>query len=459
MNVQDLISALVGAASGPTPERSVVAVLEGALTEADGLLEELALPDELVGSVLYRSPLVTVMAHVWPPGMVAPPHEHGMWSVVASLRGTEGHRIWESSPTGEPRTIEVVPGKVLALDTDAVHAVDNPGDDYAVSIHVYGGDLGSAKRRGWSPETGEVIPMSPHFLVALAEIWNHKQKLETAPITKDRTVALLRETIAEIRDRATPEPTRTPDGVAYDDRGSGRPIVFVHGLTFDRHAWDPIIERLQQDYRCVALDLPGHGETTLAGNHDAAVRSIASVIDHLDLRCPLLVGHSAGAVMSALYAADHPVAGILDVDQPLLAGRFAAMLQSIAGELRSEAFPRCWERFEGSLGYEHLTIPMRSHLLVHHVVKQDVVLAAWDWLLTERPDALQADIDARLMRITAPVLAIHGTDLGPGYAAWLAAATHGPARVETWAGSGHFPHLACPERFVATVQAFAREVF
>lgn len=459
MNVQDLISAVVGAAAGPAPERSVVAVLERARSEADGLLEELAMPDELVGWALYRSPLVTVMAHVWPPGMVAPPHEHGMWSVVASLRGIERHRIWATNPTGEPRTIEVGPGEVLALDSDAVHAVDNPNDDYAVSIHVYGGDLASAERRGWSPDTGEVISMSPHFLVALMNVWNHKQKLEPAPITKDRTVALLRETIAEIRERSTPEATRTPDGVAHDDRGSGHPIVFVHGLTFDRHAWDPIIASLEQDYRCVSLDLPGHGETTLTGNHDAAVRSIASVVDHLGLQCPLLVGHSAGAVMSALYAADHPVAGVLDVDQPLLAGRFAAMLQSIAGELRSEEFTQCWERFEGSLGYEHLTFSMRSHLLVHHVVKQDVVLAAWDWLLTERPDALQADIDARLRRITAPFLAIHGTDLGAGYAAWLAAAIQGPARVETWAGAGHFPHLARPEQFVATVQTFAREVF
>jgi pimeloyl-ACP methyl ester carboxylesterase len=39
------------------------------------------------------------------------------------------------------------------------------------------------------------------------------------------------------------------------------PVVFLHGLTFDRTTWRPIIERLGEGVCSVALDLPGHGET------------------------------------------------------------------------------------------------------------------------------------------------------------------------------------------------------
>ena len=43
--------------------------------------------------------------------------------------------------------------------------------------------------------------------------------------------------------------TQRATGLAFDDEGSGIPVVFVHGLTFDRRTWRPIIDRLDGEAR------------------------------------------------------------------------------------------------------------------------------------------------------------------------------------------------------------------
>jgi pimeloyl-ACP methyl ester carboxylesterase len=53
----------------------------------------------------------------------------------------------------------------------------------------------------------------------------------------------------------------TATRLAYDDEGAGTPVVLLHGLTFDRRSWRPIIERLGGSVRSIAVDLPAHGES------------------------------------------------------------------------------------------------------------------------------------------------------------------------------------------------------
>src|SRR3989304_2677396 len=77
-------------------------------------------------------------------------------------------------------------------------------------------------------------------------------------------------------------PTTTVNGLAYDyeEKGSGLPIVFAHGLTFDRHMWDHQVEALSPRYRCIAYDFLGHrGSPThdprrAAGTHQRAALGV-----------------------------------------------------------------------------------------------------------------------------------------------------------------------------------------
>lgn len=51
--------------------------------------------------------------------------------------------------------------------------------------------------------------------------------------------------------------------LSYIDQGRGPVLVFVHSYLWDKHMWDPQIEFLKTDYRCISLDLIGHGESRL----------------------------------------------------------------------------------------------------------------------------------------------------------------------------------------------------
>ena len=51
--------------------------------------------------------------------------------------------------------------------------------------------------------------------------------------------------------------------IAYQDEGPEKApvILFLHGLGDNAHVWSAAIASLRKNYRCIALDLPGHGQT------------------------------------------------------------------------------------------------------------------------------------------------------------------------------------------------------
>ena len=83
----------------------------------------------------------------------------------------------------------------------------------------------------------------------------------------------------------------TSGGLAYEKHGDGVPIVFLHGLTFDRTTWRLIIERLGEDVCSIAFDLPGHGET---GGAPCTLRETAArvnaALDSMGIDQPVIVG-------------------------------------------------------------------------------------------------------------------------------------------------------------------------
>ncbi|MEO9967812.1 MAG: alpha/beta hydrolase [Reichenbachiella sp.] len=86
--------------------------------------------------------------------------------------------------------------------------------------------------------------------------------------------------------------------IAYVDEGSGDQILlFIHGLATYLPAWYKNIEGLQSKYRCIAIDLPGYGRSTKS-NSGAGMSKYADavlmVIEKLDLKKVVLVGHSMG---------------------------------------------------------------------------------------------------------------------------------------------------------------------
>ena len=103
----------------------------------------------------------------------------------------------------------------------------------------------------------------------------------------------------------------TQDGteVFYKDWGTGQPIVFHHGWPLSSDDWDAqMMFFVQHGYRVVAHDRRGHGRSTQTSDGhdmDTYATDAAAVVNHLDLRDAVHVGHSTGGGEVARYVARH----------------------------------------------------------------------------------------------------------------------------------------------------------
>lgn len=88
---------------------------------------------------------------------------------------------------------------------------------------------------------------------------------------------------------------------------SGHPLVFLHGAGANLGMWHPQVERLSGEFRCIAVDLPGHGQSTASRfTLETSVGEVGRVIDQLANGSATLIGLSLGAYVGIAAAAAHP---------------------------------------------------------------------------------------------------------------------------------------------------------
>jgi non-heme chloroperoxidase len=96
----------------------------------------------------------------------------------------------------------------------------------------------------------------------------------------------------------------------YEQRGSGPPLVFVHGGWQDSVSWTPQVEYFADEYRVVSYDLRGHGRTgaTEASRYslDLFVDDLEALLAALDIEQPILVGMSVGGMIIRAFLGRHP---------------------------------------------------------------------------------------------------------------------------------------------------------
>lgn len=209
--------------------------------------------------------------------------------------------------------------------------------------------------------------------------------------------------------------------LAYEDYGTGAPVVFVAGWALGADMWEFQVPRfLEEGYRCVLRDRRGHARSdrpSTGYDMDTLADDLAVLLDALDLRDVTLVAHSFGGVEVAHYLGRHGSARIARV--VLVAACLPSMRRSAANpegvpaelcaasiaSLRADRYKWLADRSQAYFA-THLGNDV-SPALVDATVRQCLDVAPYAALRVQEVNLTTAHEDV-LPTIDVPVLVVHG---------------------------------------------------
>lgn len=91
--------------------------------------------------------------------------------------------------------------------------------------------------------------------------------------------------------------------LSYISKGEGEVLIFIHSYAWDKNMWEPQIEFLSSQYRCIAVDLPGHGESELLKSDEKITlrdiaKGIVDLIEKLNIDSYSYIGLSVGGMLA-----------------------------------------------------------------------------------------------------------------------------------------------------------------
>jgi non-heme chloroperoxidase len=212
--------------------------------------------------------------------------------------------------------------------------------------------------------------------------------------------------------------------IYYKDWGTGPVVTFSHGWPLNADAWDgQMLFLVHSGYRCVALDRRGHGRSSQASAHndmDGYADDLAAVIEALDLKDAVLVGHSTGGGEVARYIGRH---GTSRVKKAILVAAVPPIMVKSAAN--PEGLPigvfdglRAGVLNDRSQFYKELALPFYGANRPGAKVSQGMLDQFWLWSmqsgLKNAYESIKAfsetDFTEDLKKIDVPTLVLHGDD-------------------------------------------------
>lgn len=218
----------------------------------------------------------------------------------------------------------------------------------------------------------------------------------------------------------------TKDGseIFFNDGGSGRPIVFSHGWPLTADAFeDQMFFFASRGYRCVAHDRRGHGRSSQPwqGNDmDTYAADLAQLIEALDLRDAVIVGHSSGGGEVARYLGRH---GTRRIGKAALISAIPPVMlksDSNAGGTPIGAFDgiRAKVVADRSQFFKELSLPFYGYNRPGATISEGVTASFWrQGMMAGFPAAYfsikafsETNFTEDLKKINVPTLVLHGED-------------------------------------------------
>jgi pimeloyl-ACP methyl ester carboxylesterase len=274
-------------------------------------------------------------------------------------------------------------------------------------------------------------------------------------------------------DEAVRYPSHDDGSIYTISRGKGPVLLFSHGVTLSNRVWVKQFEQLpEQGFRCIAFDHRGHGDSK-CGTTGHSILNLAedvrTVLERMNLRDVVLVGHSMGGIAMLAFAARYPEVAAERVRGLVLMSTAAKTFLAGANRLRT-----LFERMTGgapsaaelmrqrNLGFLLARIGFGRDPQPSHVELVREMIAA-----CERVDSQAAinalvglDMTADLPNITVPTLILSGSNdliTPPAESRRIAELIPG-ARLEVFDGAGHMLMLERTDDVHALITGFARDL-
>jgi 2-succinyl-6-hydroxy-2,4-cyclohexadiene-1-carboxylate synthase len=258
---------------------------------------------------------------------------------------------------------------------------------------------------------------------------------------------------------------------AFERRGSGPPLVLLHGFMGSRGDWQMFQDRWNEQFETLALDLLGHGQSSVPLRTDRyamdqTVQDLDRLMTRLGLPRASFLGYSMGGRVALAFACAHPErvsALVLESGSPGLAEEAERQARRSADEALAdrlerdglEAFVGQWESMP--LWSSQTAMPQE----LHHVQRRRRLhnrVVGLAGSLRGLSTGAQAPLQEQLATLPVPVLCLAGQlDVKFAAIARDMAAVLPRGRLCLVPGVGHNVHLEQPEAFANAVVAFLRE--